>query len=263
MTGGEPLLRKEIEKLIEKIANVGFKDITLTTNGALLSKKAQILKDAGLNRVTVSLDSLNDATFQKMNDVKFPVKKVLEGIEKAHEVGLGPIKVNMVVKKGVNESEILPMVTYFHKTPFILRFIEFMDVGSTNGWNLDSVLPSEEIVNIIKTKFKITPSKSNYKGEVARRWKFDNFDNEVGFISSVTQAFCSDCSRIRISADGKLYTCLFATSGLDIKSLIRSGESVDEVISNLWQNRTDKYSEIRTIETRELRKKVEMSYIGG
>ena len=164
-----------------------------------------------------------------MNDVKFPVKKVLEGIEKAHEVGLGPIKVNMVVKKGVNESEILPMVNYFHKTPFILRFIEFMDVGSTNGWNLDSVLPSEEIVNIIKTKFKITPSKSNYKGEVARRWKFDNFDNEVGFISSVTQAFCSDCSRIRISADGKLYTCLFATSGLDIKSLIRSGESVDEV----------------------------------
>ena len=263
LTGGEPLLRKEIEKLIEKIANVGFKDITLTTNGALLSKKAQILKDAGLNRVTVSLDSLNDATFQKMNDVKFPVKKVLEGIEKAHEVGLGPIKVNMVVKKGVNELEILPMVNYFHKTPFILRFIEFMDVGSTNGWNLDSVLPSEEIVNIIKTKFEITPSKSNYKGEVARRWKFDNFDNEVGFISSVTQAFCSDCSRIRISADGKLYTCLFATSGLDIKSLIRSGESVDEVIKNLWINRVDKYSEIRTIETRELRKKVEMSYIGG
>jgi cyclic pyranopterin phosphate synthase len=138
-----------------------------------------------------------------------------------------------------------------------------MDVGSTNGWNLDSVLPSEEIVNIIKTKFAITPSKSNYKGEVARRWKFDNFDNEVGFISSVTQAFCSDCSRIRISADGKLYTCLFATSGLDIKSLIRSGESVDEVIKNLWINRVDKYSEIRTIETRELRKKVEMSYIGG
>ena len=265
ITGGEPLLRKEIEVLIEKIAKIGFEDITLTTNGALLERKAHILKKAGLNRVTVSLDSLDDTVFKGMNDVNFPVNKVLRGIDAAHKVGLDPVKINMVVKRGVNEKAVVEMCRYFKGSPHIVRFIEFMDVGSTNGWKLDHVVSTKELVANINKTLPIVPVDPNYSGEVANRWHYVDGDGEIGFISSVSQAFCEGCTRARISADGKLYTCLFASKGYDLKALLRSNVTQEQItgeIKQVWSNRKDRYSEIRTLNTA-LKPKIEMSYIGG
>ena len=265
ITGGEPLVRRQLEKLIEMLAREPGLDLTLTTNGSLLKQKAQALKDAGLNRVTVSLDSLDDAVFKGMNDVDFPVAKVLEGIEEADRVGLKPIKVNMVVKRGTNDQDVVKMARYFKGSGHILRFIEFMDVGHTNGWKMGHVVPSRELVSQINAEFPIEPADPNYVGEVAERWRYKDGSGEVGFISSVTQAFCKDCTRARLSAEGSLYTCLFATEGSDLRDLIRGGATDEELsaaIAKVWRARSDRYSEIRTADTAKLRK-VEMSYIGG
>jgi cyclic pyranopterin phosphate synthase len=275
LTGGEPLLRKNIERLIEMLAalrTVDGKplDLTLTTNGSLLARKAQSLKDAGLQRVTVSLDALDDATFRAMNDVDFSVADVLHGIDTAHAVGLGPIKVNMVVKAGTNDQEILPMARHFRGTPHILRFIEYMDVGASNGWNMKDVIASAEIVRRIGAAIPLVPADPNYTGETAARWRYADGSGEVGVISSVTQAFCGDCTRARLSTEGKLYTCLFATQGHDLRALLREGRSDAELaaaIGALWRVRGDRYSALRTINTdglsRSAANKVEMSYIGG
>ena len=274
LTGGEPLLRKHIEKLIEMLAGLTTHngkplDLTMTTNGSLLTKKAQSLKDAGLQRVTVSLDSLDDATFKRMNDVDFPVSDVLDGIEAAHRVGLGSVKVNMVVKRGVNDQEIVPMARYFKGGPAILRFIEYMDVGASNGWKMDEVVPSAEVVRRISEQTPLEEVEPNYTGETAERWRYVDGTGEIGVISSVTQAFCSDCNRARLSTEGKLFTCLFATGGHDLRALLRAGHSDDEItaaVAHLWSQREDRYSELRTINTEGLARpvrKVEMSYIGG
>ncbi len=274
LTGGEPLLRKHIEKLIEMLASLSTLDgkpldLTMTTNGSLLTKKAQSLKDAGLKRVTVSLDSLDDATFKKMNDVDFPVSDVLNGIEAAHKVGLGSVKVNMVVKGGVNDQEIVPMARYFKGSPAILRFIEYMDVGASNGWKMDEVIPSAEVVRRISEQMPLEEIEANYTGETAERWRYKDGSGEIGVISSVTQAFCSDCNRARLSTEGKLFTCLFATGGHDLRALLRGGQSDEEIIAaiaHLWAQRDDRYSELRTQHTEGLERpvrKVEMSYIGG
>jgi cyclic pyranopterin phosphate synthase len=274
LTGGEPLLRKHVEKLIEALAALRTPDgreldLTLTTNGSLLTRKAQALKDAGLKRVTVSLDALDDVTFKRMNDVDFPVSQVLEGIEAAHRVGLGPIKINMVVKGGMNDHEIVPMARYFKDTPFILRFIEYMDVGASNGWRMDEVIPSAEVVRRIGEAMPIEPIEPNYKGETAERWRYRDGGGEIGLISSVTQAFCHDCTRARLSTEGKLYTCLFATGGHDLRALLRGGCSdaeISTVMAQIWRARTDRYSEARSGQTSGLQsgvRKVEMSYIGG
>ena len=267
LTGGEPLLRRDIEKLVGRLSHIdGLRDLTLTTNGSLLVRKAQALKDAGLNRVTVSLDSLDDAVFQAMNDVSFPVGRVLDGIAAASEVGLGPIKINMVVKRGVNEDSVVPMARYFHKTPCILRFIEFMDVGATNGWQLADVVPASEIIRRISAEMPLEPIAPSYPGEVARRYRYaDGSGGEIGVITSVTDPFCGGCTRARLSAEGRLYTCLFAENGFDLRALLRGGASDSEIGSALrgvWATRTDRYSEIRTEETA-CRPKVEMSHIGG
>jgi len=275
LTGGEPLLRKNVEKLIEMLAELRTVhgkplDLTLTTNGSLLARKAQSLKDAGLQRVTVSLDALDDAIFKRMNDVDFAVADVLHGIDVAHSVGLGPVKVNMVVKRGMNEQEILPMARHFKGSPAILRFIEFMDVGSSNGWNMHDVIPSAEVVRMIGADMPLVPVDPNYTGETAERWRYVDGGGEIGVISSVTHAFCKDCSRARLSTEGKLYTCLFATRGHDLRALLREGRSDGEIssaIGALWRVRGDRYSEQRTINTEGLAQgrdgKVEMSYIGG
>ena len=274
LTGGEPLLRKNIEKLVAMLAElktVSGKplDLTLTTNASLLARKAQSLKDAGLQRVTVSLDALDNATFQRMNDVDFAVDDVLKGIDAAHQVGLGPIKINMVVKGGMNDHEILPMARHFRNTPYILRFIEYMDVGASNGWKMDEVVPSAEVVRRIGAELPLEAIGANYTGETAARWRYVDGGGEIGVISSVTQAFCSDCSRARLSTEGKLYTCLFATSGHDLRALLREGRSDEEistVLAHLWRARGDRYSELRTNHTDGLQRsanKVEMSYIGG
>lgn len=274
LTGGEPLLRKNLEKLIGMLAALRTPsgaplDITLTTNGSLLAKKAQSLRDAGLNRVTVSLDALDDATFKRMNDVDFAVADVLAGIDAAHHAGLGPIKVNMVVKAGMNDQEIVPMARHFKHTPYILRFIEYMDVGASNGWNLAEVIPSAEVVRRIAEHMPLVPVGANYAGETAARWRYADGSGEVGLISSVTQAFCKDCSRVRLSTEGKLYTCLFATRGHDLRALLREGRSdadISSAVAALWRVRADRYSETRTINTSGLERgarKVEMSYIGG
>ena len=265
ITGGEPLVRRQLEKLIAMLAREHGLDLTLTTNGSLLKQKAQALKDAGLNRVTVSLDSLDDAVFRAMNDVDFPVAKVLEGIEEADRVGLKPIKVNMVVKRGTNDQSVVDMARFFKGGGHILRFIEFMDVGNTNGWKMGHVVPSRELVSRINAELPIEPADPNYVGEVAERWRYKDGSGEVGFISSVTQAFCKDCTRARLSAEGSLYTCLFATEGTDLRDLIRGGANDEELaaaIAKVWRARSDRYSEIRTADTAKLRK-VEMSYIGG
>ena len=265
ITGGEPLVRRQLEKLIEMLAQDASLDLTLTTNASLLKQKARLLKDAGLKRVTVSLDSLDDAVFRAMNDVDFPVAKVLEGIEEADRVGLNPIKINMVVKRGVNDDTVVDMARYFKGTGHVLRFIEFMDVGHTNGWQMEHVVPSKELCERINAVFPIEPAQPNYVGEVAERWRYQDGSGEIGFISSVTQAFCRDCTRARLSAEGSVYTCLFATRGTDLRTLLRSGASdrqISDVIANLWHMRSDNYSEVRTAETAKLRK-VEMSYIGG
>ena len=272
LTGGEPLLRKDIERLVEMLArlttpNGKALDLTLTTNGSLLARKAQSLKDAGLRRVTVSLDSLDDATFKRMNDVDFAVADVLHGIDVAHQVGLGPIKINMVVKGDMNAQEIVPMARHFKGTPYILRFIEYMDVGASNGWNLDQVIPSIDVVRRIHQEMALAPIDANYAGETAARWRYLDGGGEIGVISSVTQAFCSDCTRARLSTEGKLYTCLFATSGHDVRALLREGRSdaeISTVLAHLWRARSDRYSEMRGAQgTVAGVKKVEMSYIGG
>ena len=265
ITGGEPLLRKNIERLIEMLARLDGVEVTLTTNGVLLPKLARTLKDAGLQRVTVSLDALDDALFRRMNDADYPVAKVLEGIAAAHAVGLGPIKVNMVVKRGTNDGDIEAMASHFRHSGHILRFIEFMDVGASNGWNMGEVLPSQDIITRIGRLYPLQAVDPNYSGEVAERWRYQDGGGEIGVISSVTQAFCATCTRIRLSTEGKLYTCLFAQHGHDLRSLLRAGAddvALDAAIAQVWQNRDDRYSEIRTAETASLQK-IEMSYIGG
>ena len=265
ITGGEPLVRKDIEQLIAMLSQIPNIDLTMTTNGALLPEKAKLLKDAGLDRITVSLDSLDDIVFMEMNDVDYPVEGVLKGIDAAHDAGLAPVKINMVVKRGVNEESILPMVRHFRNSGHILRFIEFMDVGTTNGWRLDQVVPAAEIIKLINAEFPIGPVEASYPGEIAKRWRYDDGAGEIGVIASVTQPFCGACSRIRLSAEGLLYTCLFATHGHNLRVLLRGDADDGEIrqfLSGLWGQREDRYSEIRSSETVDI-KKVEMSYIGG
>lgn len=265
LTGGEPLVRRHIEKLIELLAAIPGLDLTLTTNGSLLAKKARALKDAGLKRITVSLDSLDDAVFMKMNDVDFPVARVLEGIDAAAAAGLAPVKINMVVKRGVNDHSVAAMARHFRGSGHILRFIEYMDVGHTNGWRMDDVMTAQEIVAAIDAEAALEQCDPNYRGEVAERWRYKDGSGEIGVIASVTQAFCRDCTRARLSTEGQLFTCLFATDGQPLKPLLRGGSSDQEIaraIVRVWNKRDDRYSEIRTAETVKL-KKVEMSYIGG
>jgi cyclic pyranopterin phosphate synthase len=265
LTGGEPLLRRDVERLVELLAQIPGLDLTLTTNGSLLPRKAQALRDAGLSRVTVSLDSLDDDVFRAMNDVDFPVERVLEGIAAAAAAGLAPIKVNMVVKRGVNDDSIIEMARRFRGSGHILRFIEFMDVGATNGWRMDDVVPASEIVQRIDAELPLEPIDPNYRGEVARRWRYRDGGGEIGLIASVTQPFCGDCTRARLSADGSLYTCLFANRGHDLRALVRTGatdEQLHEEVGRIWTHRTDRYSELRSAET-STRPRVEMSYIGG
>ncbi len=267
LTGGEPLLRKDLDWLIKGLKAIdGIEDIALTTNGSLLPQKAQELAEAGLDRVTVSLDALDDETFRAMNDVKFPVARVLEGIDAAIAAGLTPIKVNTVVKRGQNDDQVVALARHFRDKPVILRFIEYMDVGTQNGWRLEDVVPSGELFQRIAAELPLEPVAPNYEGEVARRFRFADGVGEIGFISSVTKPFCSTCHRARLSAEGKLYTCLFATEGHDLKSLIRDEDAdvarLSEHLATLWVARDDRYSEIRSDDTRDL-PKVEMSYIGG
>ena len=275
LTGGEPLLRKGLEDLVGMLSALkapdgGDIDIALTTNGSALAVKAQSLKDAGLKRVTVSLDSLDDATFKTLNDVDFPVAKVLDGIDVAHSVGLGPVKVNMVVKRGQNDQDIVSMARHFKGSPYILRYIEFMDVGTSNGWKMEEVVPSTEVISRLDAELPLEEVASNYPGETSGRWRYRDGSGEIGVISSVTQAFCSSCTRLRVSTEGKLFTCLFATEGHDLRALMRGGcsdEQLSTVMAQIWRERTDRYSELRSAKTDELRatgeKKIEMSYIGG
>jgi cyclic pyranopterin phosphate synthase len=262
LTGGEPLVRRGIESLVAMLAAIPDVDVTMTTNGALLAEKAGALAAAGLERVTVSLDSLDDEVFRAMNDVDFPVSRVLEGIEAASAAGLGPVKVNMVVKRGVNDDGVVAMAGRFRGTGHILRFIEYMDVGHTNGWRLDDVVPAAEIVAAIDAEHPLEAVEPNYAGEVARRWRYRDGSGEIGVIASVTQPFCGGCTRARLSAEGKLYTCLFAVRGHDLRTVLRGGGDLDASISSIWSARTDRYSEIRSEATVDL-PKVEMSYIGG
>jgi cyclic pyranopterin phosphate synthase len=281
LTGGEPLLRKNIEVLIDQLAALRTVDgepldITLTTNGSLLARKARALKDAGLRRVTVSLDGLDDAVFRRMNDVDFPVADVLEGIAAARAAGLGPVKVNMVVKRGTNEHEILPMARHFRGSGVVLRFIEYMDVGATNGWRMDEVLPSADVVQMIRAELPLVPLEHTATGETAERWGYAGADGrydpalgEIGVISSVTQAFCRDCNRARLSTEGRLFLCLFASNGYDLRTLLRGGAddtAIASAIGAIWQGRSDRYSEQRASLPPDAgtgARRVEMSYIGG
>jgi cyclic pyranopterin phosphate synthase len=271
LTGGEPLMRHGVEYLIEKLARLQAEDgrpvdIAMTTNGVLLAKKARALKDAGLSRLTVSLDSLGEENFRRMSDTDASVTTVLDGIAVAQAVGFTPLKVNTVVKRGVNESEIVPLVSHFRHTGIIPRFIEFMDVGTTNGWRMDDVVTAQEILALIDRDFPLRPVDPNYSGEVARRWLFADGGGEIGVIASVTQAFCRDCSRIRLSTDGKLFTCLFASSGVDLRTPLRgaaSDEELGRLIADTWRRRGDRYSEIRHAATGHPGRRIEMSYIGG
>ncbi len=274
LTGGEPLLRKNIERLVEMLARIDTVsgkplDLTLTTNASLLARKAQSLRDAGLTRVTVSLDAIDDTTFRKMNDVDFAVRDVLHGIEVAQAVGLAPLKVNMVVKRGTNDQEIVPMARHFRGSGTIVRFIEFMDVGASNHWQMNEVLPSADVVRRIDEVFPLEAIGANYSGETAERWRYRDGSGEIGVISSVTHAFCGDCSRIRLSTEGRLYLCLFATEGYDLRALLRDGRSdleIGNAIAQVWQARTDNYSEQRSdpaVRAARAESKIEMSYIGG
>ena len=266
LTGGEPLLRRDLERLVEMLASVpGIADIALTTNGAALAAKARALKDAGLSRVTVSLDALDDQAFSAMNDVGFPVARVLAGIEAAASVGLAPVKINMVVKRGVNDHCVASMAEHFRGSGHVLRFIEYMDVGTTNGWRMDDVITAEEIIQTIDDRWPLEPLAANYPGEVAIRYRYRDGVGEIGLIASITRPFCGACTRARLSADGKLYTCLFAAQGHDLRALLRDGASDPELagrIRSIWGDRADRYSEIRHSATRQ-RGKIEMSYIGG
>ncbi|MGZ6581381.1 MAG: GTP 3',8-cyclase MoaA [Gaiellaceae bacterium] len=264
ITGGEPLVRRDLERLIEMLAGSAGLALTLTTNGSLLGPKAKLLAGAGLRRITVSLDSLDDAVFRAMNDVDFPVAKVLAGIDAAAEAGL-PVKVNTVVKRGANEGSILELARHFRGTPHTLRFIEYMDVGATNGWRLDDVVGAAEIVAAIDAEFPLEPLEANYRGEVARRFRYKDGAGEIGVIASVTQPFCGDCTRARLSAEGRLFTCLFGLKGHDLRAALRDGTSDDglrELVAAIWERRADRYSEIRSERTSDL-PRVEMSYIGG
>jgi cyclic pyranopterin phosphate synthase len=266
LTGGEPLVRRNLETLVGMVAGIeGVEDLTLTTNASLLAPKAQGLADAGLHRVTVSLDALDDETFQRMNDVGFPVTHVLDGIAAAEAAGLGPIKVNAVIRRGLNEHAVLDLARHFRESGTTVRFIEYMDVGHSNGWRLDDVVPAAEVVAAIDARWPLEPIDADYRGEVAQRYRYRDGAGEIGVISSVTQPFCGDCTRARLSADGQLFTCLFATSGHDLRGLIRSGASDAELADALraiWVGRSDRYSELRTLDTVDL-PKVEMSFIGG
>ncbi len=270
LTGGEPLLRRNLERLIAMLAPIPTAsglplDLTLTTNGSLLARKAESLRAAGLGRVTVSLDALDDTVFKAMNDVDYPVSDVLDGIAAAARAGFSPIKVNMVVKRGVNDDQVVPMAEYFRGSGHVLRFIEFMDVGASNGWRLDDVVPSREIVARLSERHPLEPLDANYPGEVAERWRYRDGGGEIGVISSVTQPFCGDCSRARLSTEGRLYTCLFASAGHDLRGLLRGGyddAQVSAALAHLWSVRADRYSELRSGETAGLRR-IEMSYIGG
>ena len=280
LTGGEPLLRKGIERLVEMLAVLRTPsgrplDLTLTTNGSLLARKAQSLKDAGLARVTVSLDALDDAVFRRMNDADFPVADVLESIDAALAAGLGPVKVNMVVKRGTNDGQIVPMAEHFRATPVVLRFIEYMDVGATNGWRMDEVLPSAEVIARLSAVHPLAPLGAQRAGETAARWRYLDGAGEVGVISSVTQAFCGDCNRARLSTEGKLFLCLFASRGHDLRALLRGGASDEQIagaIGLIWQARADRYSQLRGAAGAEdadagdgaaAPRRVEMHYIGG
>ena len=276
LTGGEPLLRKNLEVLIGLLAKLQTPegrplDITLTTNGSLLARKAQSLKDAGLRRVTVSLDALDDAIFRSMNDVDFPVADVLKGIDVAQKVGLAPIKINMVVKRGTNDDQILPLARHFRHSGAILRFIEYMDVGATNGWRMDEVLPSAQVIEHLQAEFPLIAIDPNYSGETAGRWRYADGGGEIGAISSVTQAFCGECNRARLSTEGKLFLCLFAHQGHDLRALLRGNyadEQIASAVGPIWQARSDRYSELRAAlppdaSPADSAKRVEMSYIGG
>jgi cyclic pyranopterin phosphate synthase len=268
LTGGEPLLRRQVEVLVGMLKDLPGADaleIAMTTNGSLLAQKAEILAKSGLDRVTVSLDSLDDATFRVMNDMNVPVDQILTGIAAAEAAGLTPIKLNMVVQRGVNDKDILPMARHFRGSGNTLRFIEYMDVGNSNGWKLDDVVPAKEIIQTIDAEFPLEPADPNYRGEVARRWRYKDGQGEIGVIASVTQPFCGNCTRARLSATGQLYTCLFATTGHDLRALLRGGAANDEILEQLttiWGFRSDHYSEIRSAQTTK-HPKIEMSYIGG
>ena len=265
LTGGEPLLRRDLEKLVALLAQLPGVELTLTTNGSLLAEKAQALRQAGLQRVSVSLDAIDDETFMKMNDVDFPVSRVLDGIEAALAAGLTPLKVNMVVKRGLNDHSLLPMAEHFRGTGIVLRFIEYMDVGATNGWRLDQVVPAAEIVKRIEAVYPLEPLEPNYRGEVANRYRYRDGAGEIGLIASVSQPFCGDCTRARLSADGQIFLCLFASQGFDLRARLRAGvsdEALETELAGLWRGRTDRYSEIRSAATAGL-PRVEMSYIGG
>jgi cyclic pyranopterin phosphate synthase len=281
LTGGEPLLRKGLETLVAMLASLRTPDgapldITLTTNGSVLARKAAALKAAGLQRVTVSLDGLDDAVFRRMNDVDFPVADVLAGIEAAVAAGLGPIKVNMVVKRGTNAQEILPMARHFRAlnrqrpgNPIVLRFIEYMDVGASNGWRMDEVLPSAEVLQLLQAEWPLLPLQASVAGETAERWRYADGGGEIGLISSVTQAFCQDCNRARLSTEGKLFLCLFATRGHDLRALLRNGTPDADIVSALaavWAGRDDRYSALRAAQPADAGgagRRVEMHYIGG
>ncbi len=268
LTGGEPLIRRDLERLIGMLRGIdGVEDISLTTNGSMLTvDKARALKQAGLERITVSLDAMDDRTFMAINDVDYPVQKVLDAIDNAEAAGLFPVKINVVIKKGVNDHSIVPLVRYFHGSPHIVRFIEYMDVGHSNGWRMDDVVPAREIIDRINAELPVEPAEPNYPGEVAQRWRYLDGGGEVGVVSSVTQPFCRGCSRARLSARGELYTCLFGTQGHDLRRLVRDEGITDEQITahlaDIWSVRADRYSEIRSENTVAL-PKVEMSYIGG
>jgi cyclic pyranopterin phosphate synthase len=267
LTGGEPLLRRDLERLVAMLAGLrGLADLTLTTNGSLLTReKARALHDAGLRRVTISLDSLDDEVFRRMNDVDFPVARVLEAIDAAAEAELFPIKIDMVVKRGTNDASVLEMARHFRGSGHIVRFIEYMDVGNTNGWRVDDVVPAREMVELISSHWPIEPMQANYFGEVAERWRYADGAGEIGIIASVTQPFCGSCTRARLTAEGEMFTCLFAASGYDMRALIRGGasdEEIAEVITTVWRRRDDRYSEIRSEETAGTAR-VEMSHIGG
>ena len=270
ITGGEPMIRRNLERLIEMLRDIdGITDISMTTNASMLTlKRAQSLRAAGLSRINISLDAIDEQTFQRINDVDFPVAKVLEGIDNAHAAGFDAVKVNAVIRRGYNEHSILPLAQHFHGTGTVLRFIEFMDVGTTNKWNLEEVIPAAKLVEIIDKEMPIESLQPNYSGEVAKRWRYSDGGGEVGFITSVTQSFCGDCSRARLSAVGKVYTCLFAATGQDLRGMLRAGASDEELsrlIGRIWSQREDRYSELRgqIPVTAETLPRVEMSHIGG
>jgi len=266
LTGGEPLVRRNLEELVAALAAIeGIEDLSLTTNGSLLATKARALADAGLHRVTVSLDALDDPTFMRMNDVGFPVQRVLDGIAAVEAAGIGPVKINSVIRRGINEHAVTDLAGNFRGTGTTVRFIEYMDVGTTNGWRLDDVVPAAEIIASINARWPLEPVPAGYRGEVAQRYRYLDGAGEIGVISSVSEPFCGDCTRARLSADGQLFNCLFAGSGHDLRGVLRAGATdadLTDALRAIWVGRDDRYSELRALETIE-RPRVEMSFIGG